>query len=249
MHAGKPARRWLARLPFGLARTAIMSLRDRLGKGTDCRETPLLPAVVAYPVPRALGEDIWVRETHQSRSPQTMWVGLSTGKASKRLVPQGGHAELTHRGKHGRECDRVQDSPNDDRYLRGSAMEFTLSTPALLFSAISLLLLVYTNRFMVISQVIRGLHTRHLQSASEITRRQINNLTMRVELVKWMQLLAVFGFLTDTLAMVLFYYQYLIAAKVSFGLSMLALVGSLILYFYEVAISVQALHIELEDMR
>lgn len=128
-------------------------------------------------------------------------------------------------------------------------MEFTLSTPALLFSAISLLLLVYTNRFMVISQVIRGLHTRHVQSESEITRRQINNLTMRVELVKWMQLAAVFGFMTDTLAMVLFYYQYLVAAKVSFGLSMLMLVLSLILYFYEVAISVQALHIELEDMR
>ena len=36
-------------------------------------------------------------------------------------------------------------------------MEIDISTPALLFSAISLLILAYTNRFLTIAQIIRNL--------------------------------------------------------------------------------------------
>ncbi len=39
-------------------------------------------------------------------------------------------------------------------------MSMTMTTPALLFPAISLLLLAYTNRFLVLAQLIRQLNTR-----------------------------------------------------------------------------------------
>jgi hypothetical protein len=39
--------------------------------------------------------------------------------------------------------------------------QLSLTTPALLFSAISLLLLAYTNRFLAYASVVRNLHARY----------------------------------------------------------------------------------------
>ena len=42
--------------------------------------------------------------------------------------------------------------------------ELTLTTPSILFSAISLIMLAYTNRFLAYASVIRSLKTEHEQN-------------------------------------------------------------------------------------
>ena len=46
-------------------------------------------------------------------------------------------------------------------------MEITLTTPSLLFPAISLLMLAYTNRFLTLATIIRGLHDRYQTQQDE----------------------------------------------------------------------------------
>lgn len=57
--------------------------------------------------------------------------------------------------------------------------ELSLTTPALLFSAVSLILLAYTNRFLSYAQLVRTLKEQHLQHPSKVTRAQIDNLRRR----------------------------------------------------------------------
>lgn len=63
-------------------------------------------------------------------------------------------------------------------------MEFTLTTPALLFSAISLLLLAYTNRFLALASIIRAMKTQYLQSKDENLLGQMANLRKRIFLIR-----------------------------------------------------------------
>ena len=69
--------------------------------------------------------------------------------------------------------------------------ELTLTTPALLFSAVSLILLAYTNRFLSYAQLVRTLKEQHLQHPSKVTRAQIDNLRRRLHLTRTMQILGV----------------------------------------------------------
>ena len=64
--------------------------------------------------------------------------------------------------------------------------ELTLTTPALLFSAISLIMLAYTNRFLAYAAVIRNLHDKYLQKQDESLIQQIKNLKIRLSLTRWM---------------------------------------------------------------
>ena len=76
-----------------------------------------------------------------------------------------------------------------------------LTTPALLFPAISLLLLAYTNRFLVLAQLIRELNQREGENVREMAKRQISNLRKRIVLIKTMQAFGVFSFVLCTAAM------------------------------------------------
>lgn len=60
--------------------------------------------------------------------------------------------------------------------------ELNLTTPTLLFSAVSLILLAYTNRFLSYAQLVRTLKEQYLQNHSEITAAQIDNLRKRLYL-------------------------------------------------------------------
>ncbi|PSF37817.1 DUF2721 domain-containing protein [Aphanothece hegewaldii CCALA 016] len=126
--------------------------------------------------------------------------------------------------------------------------DLTLTTPALLFPAISLLLLAYTNRFLVIAQLIRELNKRSKDVQADLTRRQIRNLRMRVQLIKWMQFVGVLSFLLCTVSMACLFFTYEKAGELAFGFSLMAMVTSLVLSLYEISISVNALNIELEHM-
>jgi hypothetical protein len=86
--------------------------------------------------------------------------------------------------------------------LLKKSMELQLSTPALLFSAITLLMLAFTNRFLAIATLIRGLHKNYLLAPDqEIIVEQIHNLRRRLTLIKNMQLFGVFSFLLCVVCM------------------------------------------------
>jgi hypothetical protein len=128
-------------------------------------------------------------------------------------------------------------------------MELSLTTPALLFPAISLLLLAYTNRFLALAQLIRSLHGRHQETPSDVTQRQIANLALRLELIRWMQMFGVLGFVLCTVSMAGLYYMQRTLAELCFGASLATMVISLLISLWEVSISVGALTIELEHMK
>lgn len=123
-----------------------------------------------------------------------------------------------------------------------------LTTPALLFPAISLLLLAYTNRFLVLAQLIRQLHGQYKDDQKEVVVRQIANLRQRITLIRRMQALGVMSFILCAVAMFLVFVQLELVAQYAFGLSIFLLLLSLIFSFYEITISTRAIEIELEDL-
>lgn len=123
-----------------------------------------------------------------------------------------------------------------------------LTTPALLFPAISLLLLAYTNRFLHLATLIRKLHVQQLETPSPILMGQITNLRHRVRLIKHMQSLGVFSLFLCVLCMFVLFAGFDLAGKVIFGISLLALLVSLGLSLREIHISVIAINLELSDL-
>lgn len=124
----------------------------------------------------------------------------------------------------------------------------TLTTPALLFPAISLLLLAYTNRFIVLTQLIRHLHSQNQENLTDAVIGQIANLRSRVTLIRRMQALGVSSFLLCALSMFLVFIALDLAAQYAFGVSLLLLVVSLLLSLYEIMISTRAIEIELGEI-
>jgi hypothetical protein len=129
------------------------------------------------------------------------------------------------------------------------SMELELSTPALLFSAITLLMLAFTNRFLAVASLIRGLHKNYLTDPDqEIIVEQIHNLRKRLTLIKNMQLFGVFSFLLCVICMFLLFKGFKEEANWVFVSSMLSLLISLGISLVEIQISTKALNLELSDM-
>ena len=123
--------------------------------------------------------------------------------------------------------------------------ELNLSTPALLFSAVSLILLAYTNRFLSYAQLVRTLKEQYVQKHSEVTAAQIDNLRRRLYLTRSMQVLGISSLL---ITMFLIYIGFHTTAVYVFGIALLLLIASLGISIWEIHISVKALEIHLRDM-
>ncbi|SEP11103.1 DUF2721 domain-containing protein [Aquisalimonas asiatica] len=128
------------------------------------------------------------------------------------------------------------------------AMDLTLATPALLFPAISLLLLAYTNRFLALAALIRDLQSRYRDTHEETVYRQIENLQRRVVLIRNMQVLGVSSLFICVLCMLLLMAGWSLIATALFVLSLLLMMLSLALSLHEIQISVEALRIQLGDI-
>ena len=126
--------------------------------------------------------------------------------------------------------------------------ELSLTTPALLFSAVSLILLAYTNRFLSYAQLVRTLKEQHLQHPSKVTRAQIDNLPRRLHNKCTMQLLGDTSLFLCVVTMFLIYVGLMLLSAYVFGAALLLLVGSLGVSIWEIQISVRALEIHLKDM-
>jgi hypothetical protein len=127
-------------------------------------------------------------------------------------------------------------------------MEFSLTTPAVLFPAISLLLLAYTNRFLAISNLIRSLKDKFTESGEEHIIGQIRNLRRRVFLIRNMQFLGVSSLLLCVISMYFIFENRPVTAKNIFGVGLVALIASLIISLREIHLSVVALNLEMKDI-
>lgn len=129
-------------------------------------------------------------------------------------------------------------------------MQISINTPALLFPAITLLMLAYTNRFLALATLIRNLHTKYKQihEEREIIREQIKNLKRRLFLIKQMQGAGITSFFFCVLCMLFVYLEHEVWGSVTFGASLLFLLLSLALSLNEIFISTRALEIELKNM-
>lgn len=127
-------------------------------------------------------------------------------------------------------------------------MEITFNTPALLFPAISLLLLAYTNRYLALANLIRKLHDQYLKGEKKpMLLKQIKILRVRINMVRQMQALGVFSFLCCVVTMYSVYASWDFAHYV-FAVSLIALLVSLIISLLEISQSTKALEWELSDM-
>ena len=126
--------------------------------------------------------------------------------------------------------------------------ELTLTTPALLFSAISLIMLAYTNRFLAYASVIRNLHDKYLQKQDESLIQQIKNLKIRLNLTRWMQIFGITSLLLCVLTMFLIYIDQHIVAVWIFGIALVLLILSLALLIREIQISAKALQLHISDI-
>ena len=126
--------------------------------------------------------------------------------------------------------------------------ELTLTTPTLLFSAVSLILLAYTNRFLSYAQLVRTLKEQYVQQHSEVTAAQIDNLRKRLYLTRAMQVLGISSLFFCVISMFLIYINLHELSVYIFGLALLLLIASLGISIWEIHISEKALEIHLKDM-
>ena len=127
-------------------------------------------------------------------------------------------------------------------------MQISVTTPALLFPAISLFMLAFTNRFLSLGRRIRALHDQYRQSPDESIREQIVIIRKRVHMIRSMQGFGVLSMLSCIFAMVCLVQGWAAAGQALFGASLVFLIASLVISFMEIRISVQALDILLRDM-
>lgn len=128
-------------------------------------------------------------------------------------------------------------------------MEITLTTPAILFSTVSLLYVAYTTRFVAISNLIRTLKTRFELDHEQQVLQQIANLRTRVLLIRNMQLAGIISLILSSISMVFIYIGNQNAGFIVFGLSLLFLIYSMLLAAREIWISVESLNIELNSIQ
>ncbi|MFD1615024.1 DUF2721 domain-containing protein [Gelatiniphilus marinus] len=126
--------------------------------------------------------------------------------------------------------------------------QLTLTTPALLFSAISLIMLAYTNRFLAYAAIIRDLHDKYMQKKDSVLIAQIKNIKQRLYLTRAMQIFGISSLLLCVLTMFLIYIQQYRIAVWVFGLALLLLIISLGLLIVEIQISVKALEHHISDI-
>tara|TARA_B110000046_G_scaffold57595_2_gene64328 strand:- start:10288 stop:10683 length:396 start_codon:yes stop_codon:yes gene_type:complete len=126
--------------------------------------------------------------------------------------------------------------------------DLTLTTPALLFSAISLIMLAYTNRFLAYAAIIRNLHDKYQTEKDSILIAQIENIKKRLYLTRSMQIYGISSLLLCVFSMFLIYIQQQTVAIWAFGMALILLIISLAFLIWEIQISVKALEHHIHNL-
>lgn len=122
-----------------------------------------------------------------------------------------------------------------------------LTTPALLFPAISLLMLAYTNRFIVLANLVRELYVEYKKDQDKIIAEQIHNLQVRIAVIKNMQIFGALSFFFCVTCMFLLFAGLTVLANVAFAIALVLLLASLALMIRELQLSIDALNVHLSD--
>lgn len=124
----------------------------------------------------------------------------------------------------------------------------TFSTPAILFSTVSLLFIAFTNRYIAISGLVRDLHADFLKDKTRDIIAQIRNLRIRLKLIQTMQSFSILSLLFSSCSMFFIFFNYVNTAKTMFGLGLAGQFIALCLSAWEITLSTKAINIELSDM-
>jgi hypothetical protein len=127
-------------------------------------------------------------------------------------------------------------------------MDITLTTPALLFPTVSLLMLAYTNRFLALASIIRDLHDRYKTDEDENLLGQIANLRYRVYLIRNMQIFGVLSLLFCVISMFALFQGWTVGGNFSFASALILMIVSMLISLRELMVSVGALDLLLLDM-
>ncbi|WP_234733119.1 DUF2721 domain-containing protein [Tellurirhabdus bombi] len=127
-------------------------------------------------------------------------------------------------------------------------MELTVSTPALLFSTVSLLMIAFTNRFLAIASLIRDLHEKFQAKPDTVYVGQIQNLHTRLQLIRLIQIISVLSLLVSAICMLVIFQGSQEAARWLFASALILQIVALGVSVAEISISINALKIELSDM-
>ena len=127
--------------------------------------------------------------------------------------------------------------------------EININTPALLFPAITLLMLAYTNRFLSLATLVRKLHDEYQHGEKERNiLMQIKNLRSRINLIRYMQGFGIMSFLCCVLCMYVIFRGWMELAHWIFAGSLLFLLASILLSLVEINKSTKALELVLSDI-
>jgi len=127
-------------------------------------------------------------------------------------------------------------------------IELNITTPALMFSAVSLILLAYTNRFLAYAQIVRNLYSEFKINKDSILIDQIKNLRRRLHMIRSMQIFGVSSLFLSMGSMLFLYLNMSLLGGISFGAGILSMIISLAISLWEIQISVKALDLHLKDM-
>lgn len=128
-------------------------------------------------------------------------------------------------------------------------IEIDINTPALLFPAITLLMLAYTNRFLSLAALVRKLHSEYHRGEKERNiLSQIRNIRTRINLIRYMQAFGVLSFLCCVLCMYTLYRNWIVMAHWIFAGSLIFLLISIILSLLEINKSTKAIELVLSDI-
>ncbi len=127
--------------------------------------------------------------------------------------------------------------------------ELPLSTPSLLFPAISLLMLAYTNRFLGLAAVVRGLHANWQTTQEPLLLAQIRSLRQRIQIIKHMQTMGVLSLMFCVASMTLLFFGQQMGGQLMFGMSLILMLISLALSLVEIQMSGTALDLQLRDVK
>ena len=126
---------------------------------------------------------------------------------------------------------------------------FDLTTPALIFPAISLLMLAYTNRFVVLAELLRDLYDTYQNDPTQENLEQIKNLSYRMDIIKKMQVCGAVSFILAASSMLLNILNFYDLALFTFSISLVVLIISLYFLLKELTVSIDALKIQLKDIK
>lgn len=128
-------------------------------------------------------------------------------------------------------------------------IEININTPALLFPAITLLMLAYTNRFLSLAALVRKLHEEYQRGEKERNiLYQIQNIRSRINLIRYMQGFGIMSFLCCVLCMYAIFRGWAPLSHWIFAASLIFLLASIIFSLIEINKSTKAIEMELSDI-